>query len=160
MTTTNSEERTMSDRIENAAEISDSLELIQVVIHTIGTLHPGAIRRIDDGLYYDLGSRFRNPHSDPAMRYRNGLDPEVREHVLSTPGVMPMVEQIGESAQAVLASYANARLRLVHVTVACRGGRHRSVAVAEAVGQYLATAGIRSEIEHHHIDLPVIEDQG
>lgn len=133
--------------------------LIQIGIETIGTLHPGALALIRDGLYFDLGGRFRNPHDDPAMRYRNGLDPEVRDHVLSTPGVMAMVERIAESAKAVHDDYANPRHLLTDVTIACRGGRHRSVAVAEAVAAYLRTDGIGVEIVHHHIDRPVVEDQ-
>ncbi|WP_354641983.1 RNase adapter RapZ [Kitasatospora camelliae] len=133
--------------------------LIQVGIETIGTLHPDAISLVGDGLYFDLGHRFRNPHHDPAMRYRTGLDPAVREHVLTTPGVMPMVERIAESAKAVLAAYADPRRLLVNVTIACRGGRHRSVAVAEAVAAYLRTDGIAVEVRHHHIGEPVIENQ-
>ncbi|WP_354641085.1 RNase adapter RapZ [Kitasatospora camelliae] len=132
---------------------------VQIAIDTIGTLHPGTAALIRDGLYFDLGGRFRNPHDDPAMRYRTGLDPEVRDHVLDTPGVMRMVEEIAESAAAVLRSYADPRHRLVNVTIACRGGRHRSVAVAEAVAAYLRTAGIGVEVRHRHIDQPVIETQ-
>ncbi|WP_030271289.1 RNase adapter RapZ [Streptomyces sp. NRRL B-24484] len=133
--------------------------LIQVGIETIGTLHPEALGLIRDGLYFDLGGQFRNPHHDPAMRYRTGLDPEVREHVLTTPGVMPMVERIAESAKAVHRAYADPRHLLVNVTIACRGGRHRSVAVAEAVAAYLRTDGIGVEVHHRHIDRPVIENQ-
>ena len=133
--------------------------LTQIVIHTIGTLHPDALQNIPDGLYYDLGGRFRNPHDNPEMRYRTGLDPEVREHVLTTEGVMPMVERIAESAKAVLVTYANPRLKLVNVTIACRGGRHRPVAVAEEVAKYLRTDGFGVETQHHHINLPVIENQ-
>jgi len=139
--------------------MTETSGLTKVLLHTIGTLHPGALQTIHDGLYYDLGGKFRNPHHDPAMRYRTGLDPDVREHVLATDGVMQMVELIAESATGVLMSYADSRHRLVHVTIACRGGRHRSVAVAEAVAAYLRTGGINTEVAHLHIDLPVIENQ-
>lgn len=133
--------------------------LVQVVIRTIGTLHNDALTLITahDGLFFNVGERFRNPHDDPQMRYRTGLDPEVREHVLNTPGVMQEVEQIAESAQAVLRSYADKRRRLVHVTVACRGGRHRSVAIGESVAEYLRADDIAVEVEHHHIGRPVVQ---
>lgn len=136
--------------------------LIQVVIHSIGTLHHDALDLITahDGLLYNVGDgRFRNPHHDPAMRYLTGLDDAVRDHVLQTPGVMPEVERIAETAKGALFGYANRHFRLVHVTIACRGGRHRSVAVAEAVADYLRTDDISVEIEHHHIDRPVVENQ-
>jgi UPF0042 nucleotide-binding protein len=131
--------------------------LVKVVITTIGTLHLQARDLVDDGLYFDLSDKLRNPADDQALRYLTGLDPKVRDHVLNTPGAMQMVEQIAESARAVVESYADKRHRVVHVTVACRGGRHRSVAVAEAAAQYLRTGGIGVECDHRHIDLPVVK---
>lgn len=133
--------------------------LVQVAIQTLGTLHPNAITTISAGLYYDLGGKLRNPHHDPAMRYRNGLEDDVREHVLSTPGAMQTVERIALETKAVLHGYANPRRKLVHVTIACRGGRHRSVAIAEAVAQHLALDDILTEVYHQDIDKPVVENQ-
>jgi UPF0042 nucleotide-binding protein len=130
--------------------------VIQVVIQTIGLLHPGARDLIGDGLYFDLSDRLRNPAANRALRYATGLDPAVREHVLSTPGAMQVVERIAEQTQGALA-YADRRHRLVRVTVACRGGRHRSVAIAEETARYLRTSGVGVEVEHRHIHLPVIE---
>ncbi|MER5965394.1 hypothetical protein [Streptomyces sp. NPDC002057] len=49
--------------------------------------------------------------------------------------------------------------RLVRLTVACQGGRHRSVAVAEAVAARVRAAwggAYGVEVEHHHIDHPVL----
>lgn len=136
--------------------------LVQVVIHSLGTLHPDALDLITDhdGLIYNVGGpQFRNPHHNPAMRYLTGLDDTVRDHVLQTPGVMPLVERIAETAKGALFGYANRHFRLVHVTVACRGGRHRSVAVAESAAEYLRTDDIAVEVVHHHISRPVIENQ-
>ncbi|MCX4816798.1 hypothetical protein OG601_47630 [Streptomyces sp. NBC_01239] len=135
-------------------------DLVQVAIQTIGTLHPDALQLVGDGLYFDLGGKLRNPHQDPQMRYRTGLDDEVRDHVLGTPGAMKTVTQIAESAKALLFSYANPRQRLIRVTIACRGGRHRSVAVAEQVAEYLRIDDVGVEVEHRHIGLPVVENQG
>lgn len=128
---------------------------IQVHIETIGTLHD-ARRRPGDELYFDLSDQLRNPHHDPRMRELTGLDRRVREHVLSTPGAMQAVERIAEQARAVLRGYSDRRRRLVQVTVACRGGRHRSVAVAEEVARYLRTEGIGVEVEHRDIKKPVM----
>ncbi|WP_187645498.1 RNase adapter RapZ [Streptomyces sp. TRM49041] len=61
---------------------------------------------------------------------------------------------------AVLCGYAEPRRRLVKVTVACREGRHRSMAIAEQVAEYLrAEEDICVVVEHPHIGLPVIEHQ-
>ncbi|MFB7836204.1 hypothetical protein [Streptomyces sp. NPDC056056] len=134
--------------------------LVQVVLQSAGTLHPGAIELVGDGLFFDIGGRLRNPHHDPQMRYRTGLEPEVRSHVLSTPGANTVINEIMDATRAVLHGYAEPRRRLVKVTVACRGGRHRSVAVAEQVAEYLrAEDDICVEVEHRHVGLPVVENQ-
>lgn len=138
--------------------IRENSGTVQVTIRSIGTLHPGALGRVESGLYFDLGGKLRNPHHDPRMRYRTGLEHEVRDHVMSTPGAPAQVAQIAESAKAAL-TYANPRHRLVHVTVACRGGRHRSVAVAEQVAEALRAEDIGVEVDHDHVHLPVVENQ-
>ncbi|MFE4304832.1 hypothetical protein ACFRR6_01950 [Streptomyces sp. NPDC056891] len=134
--------------------------LVQVVLQSAGTLHPGTIALIGDGLFFDIGGRLRNPHHDPQMRYRTGLEPEVRSHVLSTPGADTVINEIMDATRAILHGYADPRRRLVKVTVACRGGRHRSVAIAEQVAEYLrAEDDICVEVEHRHVGLPVVENQ-
>lgn len=130
---------------------------VQVVIQTIGTLHPGAINLIGDGLYYDLSDKLRNPHDDPAMRNKTGLDFEVRRHVLDTPGANAVISQIVDETQALVAQRSKT-LKLTHVTIACRGGRHRSVAIAEIAAEYLEAEGAGAvEVEHRHIELPVVQ---
>ncbi|MFJ9447199.1 hypothetical protein ACIRRH_35920 [Kitasatospora sp. NPDC101235] len=126
---------------------------------SIGTLHDDALALVaaHDGLVYNVGDRFRNPHHGPRMRELTGLDEAVRDHVLRAPGVMLEVERIAESAKAVVYGYANRCRRLVHVTVACRGGRHRSVAIAESVAEYLRIDETNVEVEHHHIDRPIVQ---
>ncbi|WP_432121511.1 RapZ C-terminal domain-containing protein [Streptomyces sp. S1] len=46
--------------------------------------------------------------------------------------------------------------------MACQGGRHRSVAVAETVGRIVWEAWGREygvDIEHHHVDHPVLSSK-
>lgn len=132
------------------------MPLVQVVVQSIGLLHPGARSLISDGLFYDLSGRLRNPADDKRLVQMTGLDRAVRDYVLGTPGAMQIVERIAEEARGAL-SYADKRLKLVRVTVACRGGRHRSVAIAEEVARYLRTEGVGVEVDHRHIHLPVVE---
>jgi UPF0042 nucleotide-binding protein len=131
---------------------------VQVVVQSVGTLHPDFADLLEDGLFFDLGTRLRNPHHDRALRYLTGLDVPVREHVLDTPGAREMVAHIAQCTRAVLAGHPG-RHHPVHVTVACRGGRHRSVAVAEAVACSLHSSGIGVDVVHRHIGLPVVEQQ-
>ncbi|MFE3866192.1 hypothetical protein ACFXPT_38200 [Streptomyces goshikiensis] len=139
--------------------MTSSTGLVQVVIQTVGTLHEDALGIAADSLLFDLGDKLRNPHSDPKMRYLTGLDPAVRMRVLTEPDANAVLSSIVDSTAALVHGYADPRHRLVRVTVACRGGRHRSVAIAEQAAEYLDAEGIRVEVEHRHIDRPVVETQ-
>ncbi|MFD7645920.1 hypothetical protein ACFV4P_35405 [Kitasatospora sp. NPDC059795] len=115
--------------------------MVQVVIESTA-LTSGAVP--PNGLYFSVDG----VASHVASSGGTGLDAEVRERVLDAAGAMRLVERIAESARSVLVGYANERRRLVRVTVACRDGMRQSVAVAEAVGQYLRTGGVDVEVDH------------
>ncbi|MCZ4103207.1 RapZ C-terminal domain-containing protein [Streptomyces sp. H39-C1] len=135
----------------------DGIGPVTAVISSIGVRHDGAHELVTDGLYLDLRRALRNPAEDPAMRYRTGLDADVYAHVLATPGARELIARTAVQLRALADEVP--RGRLVRLTVACQGGRHRSVAVAEAVARRVWEAwggeyGV--EVEHHHIDRPVL----
>ncbi|MDR3081347.1 MAG: hypothetical protein LBV60_10565, partial [Streptomyces sp.] len=121
-------------------ESTESNGFVQVVIQTVGTLHPGAIDLVGDGLFYNLSDKLHNPHNDPAMRHKTGLDREVSQHVIDTPGADAIINRIVNETQALIKQRAS-DLKIAHVTIACRGGRHRSVAIAEIAAEYLRAEG-------------------
>ncbi|MFJ7264980.1 hypothetical protein ACIQV2_33045 [Streptomyces globosus] len=134
---------------------------VAAVISSIGVRHDGAHELVTDGLYLDLRHALRNPAADPAMRYRTGLDPDVYAHVLATPGALDLITRTAVQLRALADETPVGRL--VRLTVACQGGRHRSVAAAEAVGRLVWEAwggAYGVEIEHHHIDHPVLPAVG
>ncbi|WP_199546562.1 RNase adapter RapZ [Streptomyces sp. N35] len=108
----------------------------------------------------------RNPPEDPEVRDRmlhsNGLDPEVRRYVMATPGAKELVAQNAEKVRILLQrdnlhQWAGGPQQYrIDVHVVCGGGRHRSVAVAEEIAVHLRAAGIGCEVEHRHIDRPIL----
>ncbi|MEV7676446.1 RNase adapter RapZ [Streptomyces sp. NPDC088752] len=131
--------------------------LVAAVISSIGVRHDGVHALVTDGLYLDLSRALRNPASDPAMRYRTGLDDDVHAHVLATPGALEVILRTAVQLRALADEVPVGRL--VRLTVACQGGRHRSVAVAETVARLVWEAwggAYGVDIEHHHIDHPVL----
>ncbi|MGN4163526.1 RapZ C-terminal domain-containing protein [Streptomyces sp. NEAU-PBA10] len=133
---------------------------VAAVIASIGVRHLGAHDLVADGLYLDLRHALRNPADDPGMRYRTGLDPDVRAHVLATPGAREVIERTTVQLLALADEVPVGQV--VRLTVACQGGRHRSVAVAEEVARRLWAAWGRErgvDVEHHHIDHPVLPAQ-
>ena len=131
--------------------------MIRVLITTFGTLH-GPAPDEGDALTIDLSNALRNPHDDPEMRYRNGLDPVVRHHVLTTPGADRVVALNVDRIRALVTVHTlQVQPLLTRVHIACRGGRHRSVAVAEEIARELRREGIGVEVHHRDIDRPVVE---
>ncbi|MFD7186279.1 hypothetical protein ACFV90_40750 [Streptomyces sp. NPDC059904] len=117
-----------------------------------------------DALFVDTRV-LHNPPEDPTVRERmlhsNGLDPEVRAYVMATPGARQLVRENAEKARILLdkdnlKQWAGRQLLRIDLHVACGGGRHRSVAVAEEIAIHLRAAGIGVEVEHRHINRPII----
>lgn len=130
--------------------------ITRVELHSFGYLHgqPGT------GLVVDVRKALRDPHVDPAMRELTGLDDRVREHVLIHPSALTIVRDIVTQIEALLAGYANSRTLLVRAWVGCADGRHRSVAVVEAVATVLRDLDIGVDVVHEHIHLPVVRRDG
>ncbi|WP_331723454.1 RNase adapter RapZ [Streptomyces atratus] len=134
---------------------------LQTVITSYGENH--ADTPTGNALHVDTRI-LRNPPEDPAVRARmmesNGLDPDVRHYVMSTPGARHLVDQAVTKARFLLTpenlhQWAGPQALRVDIHVMCGGGRHRSVAVAEEIAISLRAAGIGVEVEHPHIHRPI-----
>lgn len=128
----------------------------RVLITSYGILHGPAPERTFRGMApveIDVTTALRNPHEDPAMRYRTGLDADVYEHVLATPGATGILEA---ALAETLARFENGQ-EVVEVHAYCRGGRHRSVALARALGTALDERGIDNHVTHRDVAKPVIQ---
>lgn len=131
--------------------------MVQVLITTYGTLH-GPAPDEGDALTIDLSNALRNPHANPDMRYLTGLDPEVRQHVLTTPGADRIVALNVDRIRALVTVHTlQVQPMLTRVHIACRGGRHRSVAVAEEIARELRDEGLEVEVQHRDMGRPVVE---
>jgi UPF0042 nucleotide-binding protein len=125
---------------------------IQVLVESFGYLHGPAP---EAHITVDLRNLIRNPHHDPAMRERTGLDPAVRDHVLSTPGAWDILLSTGRLVQTVL-ELRNPQRLVTRVAFGCAGGRHRSVVQANELTNMFLRAGIGAEVSHRDILRPVV----
>lgn len=96
---------------------------------------------------FDLRDALHNPHHDPAMRTKTGLDPDVRAHVLSTPGALAF----GELMIRVVTDED-----ALTVAIGGVGGRHRSVALAQHVAERLASLNYEVQVVHRDVDKPLL----
>lgn len=78
-----------------------------------------------------------NPHWVPTLRHLTGLTEEVSEHVLSSPGVGAFVDSYVALLQLMAQGYLREGKKYVTLAVGCTGGKHRSVAIAEAIAARL-----------------------
>lgn len=132
---------------------------VRAVITTYGVHHRHAPATTAPVISLDLRTALRNPANDPALIEMTGLDAPAREHVLATPGAAEIIEDF---AMRILDGYraANARRRgqprRQDALVFCMGGRHRSVAIAEATAARLSVLGHGVEVEHLDIGEDVV----
>lgn len=124
-----------------------------VNIVTFGTLH--STRYLMTGtIEVDLTEALRNPSDDPTMIEMNGLDVRVRDHVMFTPGAFQILEDALDRITRKYNEYPEPTD--VNVAVFCRGGRHRSVVIAEELVQRLNSRCIPVQVDHLDVHKPVV----
>jgi len=131
----------------------------QVEITSYGVLHgePPAPRHGNGLVAIDLTSALRNPHDDESMRQMTGLDEKVHDYVMATEGADEILDYAAAKIRAEYASRPNPKAPL-EVHVYCRGGRHRSVAIALALRDALPGTGIvKVSLIHRDVYKPVIQ---
>jgi UPF0042 nucleotide-binding protein len=92
-----------------------------------------------------------NPYWDEALRPLTGRDAAVAADVLSRPGAINFVDTYERLIRIVSDGYLREGKRYVTVAVGCTGGKHRSVAIAEALTARLAEAGIEATCLHRDL---------
>lgn len=94
-----------------------------------------------------------NPHWVPELRPLDGRAPEISSYVLEDPIGAALLESIESYLVATLPSYlADGRGRL-SIAIGCTGGRHRSVAIVEALARRLQANVGPAPIVVEHRDL-------
>ena len=99
-----------------------------------------------------LDARFLpNPHWVEALREHTGLEPQVRDYVLADPDAVGFVDEAGTLLDVMSRGYLREGKRYVTVAVGCTGGKHRSVALAEAIAGRLSRQGIEPMVIHRDL---------
>jgi len=93
-----------------------------------------------------------NPHWVPDLRPLTGLDPAVRDYVLASEGATQFVDDYAHLLGTVLTHYRAHDKHSVTIAVGCTGGKHRSVAIAEALAERLREGGASVRVTHRDKD--------
>ena len=135
-------------RSELLAELGMNDEPLTVVVSSFGFKY-GAPRDCD----YLFDVRFLpNPNYVSELKKMSGRDAAVQEYLDRVPAKRHFIEHVESLLEFVLMQYDNNKgKKQVHIAFGCTGGRHRSVAVAEAISAYLLRRGYKVAADHRDI---------
>ncbi len=92
-----------------------------------------------------------NPHWEPELRPMNGLDADVRAYVLGQPAAGQFLERLDALLETVYTGFLTERKHYLNLAVGCTGGKHRSVTMAEAVGERMRRRGVETLVVHRDL---------
>ena len=85
-----------------------------------------------------------NPYYVDELREMSGLDLPVKEYVFRFPQTREFLEKLEALLDFLIPLYAEEGKLGLTIAVGCTGGRHRSVALASALNDYLVATGRNS----------------
>ncbi len=94
-----------------------------------------------------------NPNYIPRLRHHSGRDPKVAAFIHRFPQTREFLNRTTELLLALIPYYIQEGKSYLTIALGCTGGQHRSVMMAEEIGQRLRRAGYRLKV--HHRDLPL-----
>jgi len=106
---------------------------------------------VDSDLLFDV--RFLpNPHFVPALRKYSGRDQEVVRYLDRSSATHEFLDHTLNLLKFLIPQYAHEGKTYLTIGIGCTGGRHRSVAIAEALRKGLAgIPGVRLRVKHRDI---------
>ena len=139
--------RELRDRL--VAEALESDERVAIRLTSFGYKH-GIPLEAD--LVFDVRAA-ANPHWVPELRPLDGRSSEISNYVLGDPIGASLLQSVETYLAASVPAYlADGRGRL-SVAIGCTGGRHRSVAIVEALARRLPAIAGSAPIVVEHRDL-------
>jgi len=105
---------------------------------------------LDADMVFDV--RFLpNPHFVPEFRKKTGLDPKVAAYVRGFPQTGEFLDRVTKLMLYLLPHYVEEGKSYLTVAFGCTGGQHRSVMMAEEIGERLQKAGYQVKALHRDI---------
>lgn len=93
-----------------------------------------------------------NPYFVPEFKNQNGMDAGVKNFVLESSDSREFVQKLEEIFTFLLPKYTREGKTYLTVSIGCTGGRHRSVAIANHLEEFLKSQGHEVRCKHRDID--------
>jgi UPF0042 nucleotide-binding protein len=137
-----------TERMRQAFSESLPATPMRVVVESFGFKY-GLPRNLD----LVLDTRFiPNPYWEEELRPQTGRDPEVRDFVLSQPDAKEFLDRVTSLLEFLIPRYTAEGKAYLTIGVGCTGGRHRSVAITEALARRLDEVNVDAAVRHRDID--------
>lgn len=92
-----------------------------------------------------------NPYWVEELRELTGLDESVRDYVLEQPATGAFLDRLQALLALLVPEYEREGKTYLTIAFGCTGGQHRSVCIAEEVGDQLRKLGIDPRITHRDL---------
>lgn len=105
---------------------------------------------VDSDLVFDV--RFiPNPFYIPELKKYSGSDEPVKNYVLEQEETKGFISRLEDMLKFLIPNYIKEGKRQLIISIGCTGGRHRSVAIANAIHEKLVEDKFNAKIEHRDI---------
>ena len=105
---------------------------------------------VDSDLVFDV--RFiPNPFYIPELKPYSGNDEPVKNYVLAQEETKGFIKRVDELLEFLIPNYKKEGKRQLIISIGCTGGRHRSVAIANAIYESLNSKDYNISVEHRDI---------
>jgi UPF0042 nucleotide-binding protein len=92
-----------------------------------------------------------NPYWVDELRPMSGLDDPVRDYVRSQPRSTEFLDSYEALLALLTDGFVHEDKSFLTVAMGCTGGRHRSVTMAEALGERLRARGVKTQVIHRDL---------
>ncbi|MBW2520766.1 MAG: RNase adapter RapZ [Deltaproteobacteria bacterium] len=93
-----------------------------------------------------------NPHFHDLLRPQTGLDPAVSTFVMNQPDSQVFLDKLRNMLSFLIPRYQEEGKAMLTIALGCTGGRHRSVALVEALCPYLLGYGLAVDVVHRDLN--------
>ncbi len=101
----------------------------------------------DADLVFDV--RFLpNPYYNLELREKTGLDSDVYEYVMKWQQTTDFISHLHNMIKFLLPQYVEEGKTSLNIAIGCTGGKHRSVALTEELGDYITSLGYKAVKMH------------
>lgn len=151
----------LADHVLDSSSLNVHQLRAAVVSLAVGETRPAVVNLVSFGFRYGTPEELEllfdvrflpNPYFEDGLRARSGGDREVSDYVLENPRGTEFFQRLREWFDFLLPLYDVEGKAYLTIGFGCTGGRHRSVAVAEALAQWLRKRGREVNVEHRDLE--------